>query len=88
MRDLSKNSYHTLCVLFCIILWLGWTNSILAQSPTQQTKQWTNLSLRGHFFHISPKLIYLFDAQSRYNFDPNEFEEGLIRSGLGWKSTP
>jgi hypothetical protein len=28
------------------------------------------------------------DLQSRYNFDPNEFEEGLVRAGLGWQSTP
>jgi hypothetical protein len=89
-RDMTrlKNKYPMFRGLFYFILWFGWISLIVAQSSTQQTKQWTNLSFRGSFFNAPAQWIYLLDLQSRYHFDPNEFEEGLIRAGLGFQSTP
>lgn len=88
MDGLPQNNHILFYFLLFSSLCFGWMNPLLAESTTQQKKQWTNLSIRGPIYNAPPQWIYLLDLQSRYHFNPDTFEEALVRSGLGWKSTP
>jgi hypothetical protein len=63
----------------------GYIANCFAINQHPKNKQWTDFIVSGPLGNT--KLKYLFQAQSRYNFNPDKIERALVSGGIGVQIT-
>lgn len=78
------NGIYSICLT--LLMSICHISNSLAIDKHPKNKQWTDLFVSGSL--CKTKLKYLFQTQSRYNFNPDQLERALVAGGIGVQITP